>query len=187
MYKKKVWSHIIYLVGGSGKTWMQIDNIPHTCDVYRLSKHIQTSDERDCYSLHSLSLPDFPTKDKSYTFINKLCIARLLLIRTPQKYGKFIDIQTHWGYCFLAIAHFPLFMGGTLAFFGCHFIGGGWRNVFVAFLLDGVNFRHTLNYVFHTLICVVIHAKSKECNRDKKPYQRFNEQKVRWSFHYHLI
>lgn len=86
---------------------MQIDNIPHTCDVYRLSKHIQTSDERDCYSLHSLSLPDFPTKDKSYTFINKLCIARLLLIRTPQKYGKFIDIQTHWGYCFLAIAHFP--------------------------------------------------------------------------------
>lgn len=90
---------------------MQIDNIPHTCDVYRLSKHIQTSDERDCYSLHSLSLPDFPTKDKSYTFINELCIARLLLSRTLQKYGKFIDIHTHWGYCFLANALFTLFMG----------------------------------------------------------------------------
>ena len=74
--KKKVWSPTVYLVRGSGKTRIQIDNMntnrqyPHTCNVYGLNKHIQTSDERDCYSLYSQSLPDFLTKDKSYTFIN---------------------------------------------------------------------------------------------------------------------
>ena len=68
--KKEVWSPTVYLVLGFGKTRSINRQYPHTCNVYGLNKHIQTSDERDCYSLYSQSLPDFLTKDKSYTFIN---------------------------------------------------------------------------------------------------------------------
>ena len=45
--KKKVWSPTVYLVRGSGKTRSINRQYPHTCNVYGLNKHIQTSDERD--------------------------------------------------------------------------------------------------------------------------------------------
>lgn len=54
--KKKVWESIIYLVRGSGKTRSINRQYPHTCEVYGLNKHIQTSDERDCYSLIPLKV-----------------------------------------------------------------------------------------------------------------------------------
>ena len=69
-HKKKVWSPTVYLVRGSGKTRIQIDNIP-TLVVYiaRISIYRQVMSVIAIPCILQ-SLPDFLTKDKSYTFIN---------------------------------------------------------------------------------------------------------------------